>query len=38
MVINNVLDDFSTEQAVALYFEDLKDLAEAKDHLIDREE
>ena len=38
MVIDDVLDDFSTEQAVALYFEDLKDLAEARDHLIDREE
>ena len=38
MVIDDMLDDFSTEQAVALYFEDLKDLAEARDHLIDREE
>ena len=38
MVIDDVLDDFSTEQAVALYFEDLKDLVEARGHLIDREE
>ena len=29
MVIDDVLDDFTTEQAVALYFEDLTDITEA---------
>jgi hypothetical protein len=38
MVINDMLDDFSTEQAVALYFDDINDLTEARDHLIDRED
>ena len=38
MVIDDVLDDFSTEQAVALYFEDLADITEARDHLITRED
>ena len=38
MVIDDVLDDFSTEQAVALYFKDTEDLTEARDHLITRED
>lgn len=38
MVIDDMLDDFPTEQAVVLYFEDTKDLTEAQDHLITRED
>ncbi len=38
MVIEDVVDDFPTEQEVALYFEDTEDLTEARDHLITRED
>ena len=38
MVIDDVLDDFSTEQAVALYFDNTEDLTEARNHLITRED
>ena len=38
MVIDDVHDDFSTEQAVALYFNDINDIMEAQDHLRDRED
>ncbi len=38
MVIDDVLDDLTTEHAVALYFDDTEDLTKAKDHLITRED
>ncbi len=38
IVIDDLLDDFSTEQAVAHYFDDTHDVTDALEHLIIREE
>lgn len=34
MVIDNMLDDFSTKEPVALYFEDTEIITEAHDNII----